>query len=76
MCLAIPARVVEVLPDQQVMIDLDGLRKQVSTALIGEVAVDDFVIIHVGYAIGKIDPEEADRTLKMFAELGLQQEGA
>lgn len=76
MCLAIPARVVDVLPDQQVMIDLDGLRKQVSTALIGEVAVDDFVIIHVGYAIGKIDPEEADRTLKMFAELGLQQEGA
>lgn len=76
MCLAIPARVVEVLPGQQVMIDLDGLRKQVSTALVGEVAVGDYVIIHVGYAIGKIDPDEAERTLQMFGELGLQQEGA
>ncbi len=77
MCLAIPARVVEVLPDQQVVIDLDGLRKQVSTALVGEVAIGDYVIIHVGYAIGRIDPDEAERTLQMFGELGhLQQEGA
>ena len=70
MCLAIPARVVQVLPAQQVVIDLDGLRKQVSTALVGDVAVGEYVIIHVGYAIGKIDPDEAERTLQMFREMG------
>lgn len=69
MCLAIPARVVELRLDQMALIDLGGVRKEVSTALIDSVAVDDYVIIHVGYAIGKIDPDEAARTLAMFDEL-------
>jgi hydrogenase expression/formation protein HypC len=76
MCLAIPARVVEVRPDQMALIDLGGLRKEVSTALIDSVEVDDYVIIHVGFAIGKIDPEEAALTLAMFRELEQQQGGA
>lgn len=76
MCLAIPARVVEVRPDQMALIDLGGLRKEVSTALIDSVEVDDYVIIHVGFAIGKIDPEEAAITLAMFRELEQQQGGA
>lgn len=69
MCLAIPARVVEVRPDSKALIDLGGVRKEVSTALIDSVALDDYLIIHVGYAIGKVDPEEAQRTLAMFGEL-------
>lgn len=69
MCLAIPARVVEVRPDSKAVIDLGGVRKEVSTALIDSVALDDYLIIHVGYAIGKVDPEEAQRTLEMFGEL-------
>lgn len=72
MCLAIPACVVEVRPDQMAMIDLGGLRKEVSTALIDSVEVGDYVIIHVGFAIGKIDPEEAAITLAMFRELEQQ----
>jgi len=69
MCLALPARVVELLPNQRALVDLGGVRKEVSIDLVDDAQVDDYVIIHVGYAIGKIDPEEAARTLALFAEL-------
>lgn len=69
MCLAIPARVVELIDESNVVIDLGGVRKQVSTALVDGAALGDYLIIHVGYAIGRIDPDEARRTLEMFAEL-------
>ena len=76
MCLAIPARVVELLPGQQAVVDLSGVRKQVSIALVDDAQLGDYVIVHVGYAIGKIDPEEAERTLALFAELATAQGGA
>lgn len=69
MCLAIPVRVVEVRPDQKAIIELAGVRKEISTALVDGVAVDEYVIVHVGYAIGKVDAEEAQRTLEMFNQL-------
>ena len=69
MCLAIPARVVELLPGLRAIVDLSGVRKEVSLDLVADARVDDYVIIHVGYAIGKIDPEEAARTMALFAEL-------
>lgn len=69
MCLAIPAKIVELLPDDQARIDLGGVRKEVSLALVEDVAVGDYVIIHVGYALTKLDPEEAAKTLALFAEL-------
>ncbi|MFZ5583805.1 MAG: HypC/HybG/HupF family hydrogenase formation chaperone [Pseudomonadota bacterium] len=69
MCLAIPAKIVELLPDDLARIDLGGVRKEVSLALVEDVAVGDYVIIHVGYALTKLDPEEAAKTLALFAEL-------
>lgn len=69
MCLALPARVLERLPDEQGVVDLNGVRKQVSLALVAGVEVGDYVIVHVGFAIGRVDPFEAERTLRMFAEL-------
>jgi hydrogenase expression/formation protein HypC len=69
MCLAIPARVVELLPNLRAIVDLSGVRKEISMDLVADAQVDDYVIIHVGYAIGKIDPEEAARTMALFAEL-------
>ena len=69
MCLALPARVVELLPNLRAVVDLGGVRKEVSIDLVADAQMDDYVIIHVGYAIGKIDPEEAQRTLALFAEL-------
>ena len=73
MCLAIPARVVELLPGLRAVVDLSGVRKQVSVALVDDAQLGDYVIVHVGYAIGKIDPEEAERTLALFAELASAQ---
>ncbi|HEX5393200.1 MAG TPA: HypC/HybG/HupF family hydrogenase formation chaperone [Rhodocyclaceae bacterium] len=69
MCLAMPARVVELLPNDNALVDLGGVRKEISLALVDNVAVDDYVILHVGYALQKLDTEEAEHTLALFAEL-------
>ena len=69
MCLAIPVRVVELRGEDTALVDLDGIRKEISLALVDDVAVGDYVILHVGYALSKLDPEEAERTLALFAEL-------
>jgi len=73
MCLAIPARVVELLPGLRAIVDLSGVRKQVSIDLVDDARLGDYVVVHVGYAIGRIDPEEAEHTLALFAELSAAQ---
>ena len=70
MCLAIPARVVELREGDNAVVDLAGVRKEISLALVDGVAVGDYVIVHVGYALNKLDPEEAAKTLALFAEIG------
>ena len=70
MCLAIPAQVVELRPDDNALVDLAGVKKEVSLALVDGVAVGDYVIVHVGYALSKLDPDEAAKTLALFAEIG------
>jgi hydrogenase expression/formation protein HypC len=69
MCLALPARVVERVGTDQAIIDLGGVRKRISIALVPQACVGDYVIVHVGYAIGLLDPEEAEATLQLFAEM-------
>jgi len=71
MCLAIPARVVELQGNDTAIVDLGGVRKDVSLALVEDVAVGDYVIVHVGYALTRLDPEEAVKTLAVMAEAGL-----
>ena len=73
MCLAIPAEVTELLPDDMARVVMDGVGKVISVALIEDLKVGDFVILHVGYALTKIDPDEAQRTLALLAELGALQ---
>jgi len=51
------------------VVELNGVRKTVSLGLVPDTRPGDYVIVHVGYAIGKIDPAEAERTLQMFAEI-------
>jgi hydrogenase expression/formation protein HypC len=70
MCLAIPAQVVELREGDNAVVDLAGVRKEISLSLVDNVAVGDYVIVHVGYALNKLDPEEAEKTLKLFAEMG------
>ena len=69
MCLAIPALLVELLPGDQAIVNLGGLRKTISIALVDDAQIGDYVIVHVGHAIGRLDPEEAERTLALFGEL-------
>ena len=77
MCLAIPVKVVEVMrsgiqsdgADDTAIVDLGGVRKEISLALLADVQVGDYVILHVGYALSKLDPEEAEKTLALFAEM-------
>ncbi len=75
MCLALPVRVVEVgagddvASGQTAVVDLGGVKKEISLALLDGVEVGDYVILHVGYALTKLDPEEAEKTLALFAEM-------
>lgn len=69
MCLAVPVRVCELLPEQMAKVSLDGVSKTISLALVDDVSVGDYVILHVGFALSKIDAEEAQRTLAMIREL-------
>ena len=72
MCLAIPAEVVEVDPaGDTATVSLDGVRREVSTALLEQVTVGDYVLIHVGFALSILDPTQARETLQLFAEAGL-----
>jgi hydrogenase expression/formation protein HypC len=70
MCLALPARIVEIISDDQAIVDLGGVRKEVSLALLDEAEVGDYVIVHVGYALTRLDQDEAEKTLALMAELG------
>jgi hydrogenase expression/formation protein HypC len=76
MCLALPARVVEMTGPDTARIELGGVRKEVSIALVDDVAVGDYVIVHVGYALTKLDADEAQRTLELLASAGIQAEGS
>ncbi|WP_035983621.1 HypC/HybG/HupF family hydrogenase formation chaperone [Bradyrhizobium sp. STM 3843] len=70
MCLAIPAEVIEFLADDMAIVSIDGVRKEVSVALVEDLAVGDYVILHVGHALAKIDPAEAQETLDLLRQLG------
>ena len=70
MCLAIPACVEELIAGDSAIVNLGGVRKEISLALVEDVAMGDYVIVHVGFALQKLDPEEAAQTLALFAEIG------
>jgi len=69
MCLAVPARVVECLEGDRALIDLEGVRMDISVELLDDVRPGDYVIVHVGYAIGKLDEQEALATLQAMAAM-------
>lgn len=73
MCLGIPGRIVEV-DDNPLMrmgkVDFGGVTREVCLAYVPEAQVGDYVIVHVGFAISRIDEEEAKETLRLLAEMG------
>ena len=73
MCLALPARVIDIdasSASSQGTVDMGGVRKQVSFALLDQVKPGDYVIVHVGYALTLLDEDEAQQTLALFAQMG------
>jgi hydrogenase expression/formation protein HypC len=74
MCLAIPVQVTELLDGEMARVTLDGVKKDISLALVDDVKPGDYVILHVGYALNKIDAEEAEKTLALLAQAGQLQD--
>ena len=69
MCLAVPARVEALHEFDQATVEVGGVHSKVSLALIDGVEVGDYVIVHVGHAITRLDVEEAEKSLALFREL-------
>jgi hydrogenase expression/formation protein HypC len=76
MCLAVPAEVIEVVDATRARVSLGGVVKEIALHLVDDVAVGDYVLVHVGFALGKIDAEEAARTLAGLRALGENLEDA
>ena len=80
MCLAVPGRVLNLIGDDPAFrsgnVDFCGVRKTVNLAFTPEVKPGDFVLVHVGFAITRIDQEEATRTFRYLEQIGaLEEEG-
>ncbi|TXI18427.1 MAG: HypC/HybG/HupF family hydrogenase formation chaperone [Nitrosomonas sp.] len=69
MCLAIPAYVEQLIAENHAVVNLCGVRKDISLALVDDVAPGDYVIIHAGFALQKLDRLEAAHTLALFEEM-------
>ncbi|MFH1860409.1 MAG: HypC/HybG/HupF family hydrogenase formation chaperone [bacterium] len=70
MCLGIPVRIMKI-SDSVADIEIGGVRRQASLALVEDVSVGDFVILHAGFAIQKVDEDDAKETLRLLEEIGI-----
>jgi len=76
MCLGIPGKVVELFRDHDVLmgkVDFGGIRKQVCLEFVPEIAVGEYAIVHVGFALSRIDETEARQIFKLLGELEKQE---
>jgi hydrogenase expression/formation protein HypC len=69
MCLGIPAQIVAVQERDLATAEVSGVRREVSTALVPEAGVGDWVLVHVGFALHTIDEDEAARTLELLEQI-------
>jgi hydrogenase expression/formation protein HypC len=77
MCLAIPGKVIEIADQNGLRmgrVDFGGVIKRVCLDYVPEIAVGDYTIVHVGFALSKIDEDEAIRTLEVFRQMGVLEE--
>ncbi|MET0683683.1 MAG: HypC/HybG/HupF family hydrogenase formation chaperone [Solirubrobacteraceae bacterium] len=72
MCLAIPGRILEMVdePNRLAKVDVAGVRRTVNIGLLDDAGVGDFVLIHVGFALSKVDEAEAEATLSLLRGMG------
>jgi hydrogenase expression/formation protein HypC len=69
MCLAVPALVEEVLENETARVRVGGVFQEVSTVLLEDLRPGDYVVVHVGFALSRIDPVEAQKTLRLMETL-------
>ena len=77
MCLAVPGQVRDIFDadgTRMGRVNFGGITKEVCLAYLPDIRVGDYTIVHVGFAISKIDEESAQKTLQMFRELGILEE--
>jgi hydrogenase expression/formation protein HypC len=74
MCLAIPVQISEILDGERAMASAGGILREINTALVDDLRVGDYVILHVGFALSKLDEAEARDTLEAMAAAGLRAE--
>ncbi|HEY0407910.1 MAG TPA: HypC/HybG/HupF family hydrogenase formation chaperone [Pyrinomonadaceae bacterium] len=72
MCLAIPGKIIEIVDaeNQIAKVDVGGVRRNINTGMLDDTKVGDYVLIHVGFAMSKIDEHEAEETLRVLKEIG------
>ncbi len=71
MCLAIPVRITELLEGNRALASAGGIVREIDTTLVEGLQVGDYVILHVGYALSKLDEAEALQTLEIMADIGV-----
>lgn len=70
MCLAIPGQVSKHLEGKKIVVDIKGVRTEADTSLLEEkLEIGDYVLVHTGFVISKLDPEEAKEDLKLWDEI-------
>ena len=77
MCLAIPGKIIEIQEQGKLRaarVQFGGIVRQVSLDFVPEAGLGDYVMVHVGFAISRVDPVEADRTYKLLQEMGSVEE--
>lgn len=71
MCLAIPVQIDSIIDAENAVACVGGILREINTALVDDLRVGDYVILHVGYALSRLDEEQARETLRTMAEAGL-----
>ena len=78
MCLAVPGKIIRISEDEPIfrtgVIDFSGVTKEISLAYVPEAKIDDYVIVHAGFAISIVDEKEAQASLEAFRELSDSEE--
>lgn len=70
MCIAVPAKVVEIINDDTILVDFGGVKREVkSTLLEDKIKLDSYVLVHIGFAMAIVEEEEALETLRLLAEI-------
>ena len=77
MCVAVPGRIIDIVDrdgDRFALVEIDGVTREASTALVPGLEIGDYTIVHMGYALERLDPDHASATLHLLREAGVTSE--